>query len=94
MHLARRLEAKAMERFNNDKRLAIKYLQQQCTNYAWMSERRRGTPRHAEWRAIYKAYVSAEFSLQYSLDMETSGLYDDFEPLQFCQRTFHAETNG
>ena len=86
MHLARRLEDKAMERFNNDKRLAIKYLQQECTSYAWVRYRRHGTPHHAAWKAVYNAYVSAEFSLQYSLDMDRAGLYEDFEPLEFCQR--------
>lgn len=70
MNLSQRLKAAALKRFDNDKRQALRYLQDKCMFYELLSARRRGTRHHVKWREIYKAYCFAEFALQYAIDME------------------------
>ena len=78
--LARRIEQTVMEKFNYDKRAALRYLQEKCLFYACKADMYRGKPLHEKWRKIYKAYSSAEVAIGYwlSLDQEMEdGLIQD-----------------
>ena len=74
--LARRIEFNVLEKFDNDKRAALRYLDQRCMYYARKADSYRGSKFHQQWRQISKAYTSAEFAISYSLDMEEQMLRD------------------
>lgn len=78
-HLARRLELTILEKFNQDKRAALRYLQEKCTYYARKADMYYGKPLHEKWRQVYGAYSSAEFAISYWLSLDEEFERDCFD---------------
>lgn len=82
MDLAKRLYKTILEKFKGDKIKAIIYLQDKCGFYARKANSKFGTPYHAKWHAIYRAYSSAKFKMSYYYDLNNSSdnSYDPYDP--------------
>jgi hypothetical protein len=68
--LAKRIQHHVMEKFDGDKRKALRYLQPKCLFYARKADQYRGKPLHEKWREIYQAYSQAEFAIEYWLECD------------------------
>lgn len=74
--LSRRLEFTILEKFNYDYGKSLEYIRQRCEEYSKKSYEKVGTKHHSGYHAAYKAYVQAEFSIFYTLEMRQELKYD------------------
>lgn len=77
--LSRRLESTILERFQNDRHKALRYIQAKCTEMAYKVDAKGGTTFWEHWRKILNAYRSCELSISYSIDMDQQMAFDLME---------------